>query len=211
LGALKSLAQAFIVATGLVWLFNLASLLKGSETLLGLTYLLILLIPISSVTCFKLKDTNSNPKNANEHFSNYKNLLFSFQGIALAFWMFDITTTFYSINITGLAVELNPLGWPLGILGGFAYYAPVLIFSFVLLSKYKERVSYYTAILLTILTLGMGSMNLIAGVQNFQIFVYNAALVTGISNALLPLLIALNLLVPLVTRKMLFKPKTILK
>jgi len=40
----------------------------------------------------------------------WRNLLFSFQGVALAFWMLDILTTFYAINVTRLAYELNPLG-----------------------------------------------------------------------------------------------------
>lgn len=116
--------------------------------------------------------------------------------------MFDIATTIYSIDITGLAIELNPLGWPLGILGALVYYAPILCFSYVLLFKIKERISFYAAILLTIVTLGMGSMNLLAGVQNFQLFVDTAFLPAGVRYELLALIFAVNLMVLLALKKM---------
>ncbi len=124
--SLKSLAQGFLVATGLIWIFNIAALFKGGDAWLGLLYFLILLIPVSSLTYLKLKNTN--PQAARDTSAKWRYLLFSFQGVALAFWMFDIATTFYAINVTGLAIELNPLGWPLGILGAFAYYASNLNF-----------------------------------------------------------------------------------
>lgn len=107
MGSLKSLAQGFLVATGLIWIFNIAALFEGGDAWLGLMYLLILLIPASSLTYLKLKNTN--PKIVPETSEKWRNLLFSFQGVALAFWMFDIVTTFYAINVTGLAIELNPL------------------------------------------------------------------------------------------------------
>src|SRR5208337_3656110 len=155
MGSLKSLAQGFLVATGLIWIFNIAALIRAGDAWLGLTYALILLIPASSLTYLKLKNTNS--KAAPDTSEKWRNLLFSFQGVALAFWLFDITTTFYAINVTGLAVELNPLGWPLGILGAFAYYAPTLVFSYVLLFKMKENIAFYAAVPLTLITLGMGA------------------------------------------------------
>ena len=103
-----------------------------------------------------------------------------FQGVALAFWMFDLITTFYAINVSGLAVELNPLGWPMGILGALVYYAPTLVFSYILLFKIKDKVSFYATIPLTFVTLNMSSFNFMAGVQNFQVFASTAALSTGI-------------------------------
>src|SRR5208283_1989123 len=118
IGSLKSLFQGFLAATGLIWILNIAALIRAGDAWLGLTYTLILLIPVSGITYLKLKNTN--PKTAPDGAQKWRNLLFSFQGAALAFWMFDIATTFYAINVTGLAVELNPLGWPLGILGAFA-------------------------------------------------------------------------------------------
>jgi hypothetical protein len=210
MGSMKSLAQGFLVAAGLIWIFNVASLIKGGDAWLGLMYLLILLIPVSSLTLLKLNNKNHS-KNANSEKLRY--LLFSFQGVALGFWMFDIATTFYAINITGLAIELNPLGWPWGILGAFAFFGPALMFSYVLLFKMKEKISLYSALPLTLLTLGMGSMNLVAGAQNFQVFVDTVALASGVRFGLLALIVGINLLVLLALKRMIaqLKPSLSLK
>ncbi|MGD0406139.1 MAG: hypothetical protein ABSB10_05750 [Candidatus Bathyarchaeia archaeon] len=208
MGSLKSLAQGFLVATGLIWIFNIAVLIKGGDAWLGLMYMLILLIPASSITYLKLKNTN--PKIVPETSEKWRNLLFSFQGVALAFWIFDIVTTFYAINVTGLAIELNPLGWPVGILGAFAFYGPTLICSYVLLFKIKESISFFSAIPLTLVTLGMGTMNLVAGAQNFQVFVDTAAIATGIRYGLLALVVSVNLAVPLALKRMVSQPKVVL-
>jgi len=208
MGSLKSLAQGFLVAAGLIWLFNIFALFRGGEAWLALLYLLIIVIPASSLTYLKLKSTNH--KAASDTSEKWRNLLFSFQGVALAFWMFDIATTFYAINVTGLAVELNPLGWPLGILGAFAYYAPTLVFSYILLFKIKESIALCATIPLTLITLGMGAMNLMAGTQNFQVFVDTAALATGVQYGLLELIIMVNLAVPLALKRMVSQPKFVL-
>ena len=209
MGSLKSLAQGFLVATGLIWLFNVFALFRSGDAWLALLYLLILFIPASSLTFLKMKNTN--PKATQNSSEKWRNLLFSFQGVALAFWMFDIATTFYAINITGLAVELNPLGWPLGILGAFTYYAPTLVFSYILLSKTKEDIALYAAIPLSLLTLFMGTRNLMAGAQNFQVFVDTAELATGVRyGLLLALIITVNLAVPLALKRMVTQPKVVL-
>jgi hypothetical protein len=198
MGSLKSFAQGFLVATGLIWIFNVASLIHSGDAWLGLTYLLILLIPASSITLLKLKnDSRKLPKDSNK----WRNLLFSFQGVALGFWIFDIITTFYAINVTRLAIELNPLGWPWGILGALAFYGPALTFSYVLLFRMKEKVPLFVALPLTLLTLGMGTMNLVAGAQNFQVFVATASLASGVRYGLLTLIAALNLAVPLTLKR----------
>lgn len=168
-------------------------------------YLLILLTPASGILILKLKNTDQVPPDDSH---KWRNLLFSFQGVALSFWMFDIITTFYAINVTRLAIELNPLGWPWGILGAFAFYGPTFVFSYILLFKMKEKVSLYAAIPLTLITLGMGTMNLIAGAQNFQVFVDTAALETGIRYSLLLLIVTVNLVTPLGLRNLITKPKS---
>jgi hypothetical protein len=207
-GSLKSLAQGFLVAVGLIWCFNIADLIRGGDAWLGVVYALILLIPASSITYLKLK--NHNPKVSTEKNEKWRGLLFSFQGVALAFWSFDLITTFYAINVTGLAIELNPLGWPLGILGALAYYGPALVFSYVLLFRLKEKVSLVAAVPLTVLTLGMASMNLMAGAQNFQVFVDTATLASGIRYAMLGLVVSVNLAVPLALRRMVAQPKQVI-
>jgi hypothetical protein len=131
----------------------------------------------------------------------WRNFLFSFQGVALAFWMFDILTTFYAINVTGLAVELNPLGWPLGILGAAAFYMPTIAFSYFLLFKKAENICLYVAVPLTLITLGMGAMNLIAGTQNFQVFVDTAALAEGVRFGLIAVIGTIGLAFPLVLKQ----------
>lgn len=209
MGSLKSLAKGFLVAAGLIWALNVFALFRGGDPWLASLYLLILLIPASSLTYLNLKKTN--PQAAPDASNKWRNLLFAFQGVALAFWMFDIATTFYAINVTGLAVELNPLGWPLGILGAMAYYVPTLVFSYVLMFKMKGNVAIYAAVPLTLLTLGMGAMNLMAGAQNFQVFVDTTALATGAQYGLLALIITANLAVPLALKRMVSQPKSVLK
>ncbi len=210
MGSLKSFAQGFLVASGLIWVFNIASLIQGGDSWLGLMYLLILLIPISSLTVLKLKNQNRRQRVDSK---KWRNLLFSFQGVAFGFWMFDILTTFYAINITGLAIELNPMGWPWGILGAFAFFGPALMFSYVLLFRMKDKFSLYAAVPLTMLTLGMGSMNLMAGAQNFQVFVDTAFLASGVHFGLLALIVGANLVVPLALSRIVaqLKPSLSLK
>ena len=102
------------------------------------------------------------------------------------------------------------MGWPLGILGAFAYYAPTFIFSYVLLFKIKESFTLYAAIPLTLITLGMGAMNLLAGAQNFQVFVDTATLASGVRYGLLALIITVNLTVPFALKRMVTQPKAVL-
>lgn len=204
MGSKKSLAQGFLVATGLIWIFNVVPLVIGGDAWLGLMYLLILLIPATGITILKLKNPNSPSK---DNSNKWRNLIFSFQGVALGFWLFDILTTFYAINITRTSIELNPLGWPWGILGAFAFYGPTLVFSYVLLFRLKEKVSFCAALPLTLITLGMGVMNLVAGAQNFQVFVQTASLEVGVRYGLLELIVAANLVVLLVLKWIVAQPK----
>jgi len=53
----------------------------------------------------------------------------------------------------------------------------------------------------------MGTMNLVAGAQNFQVFVVTASLATGVSYGLLKLIVTLNLAVPLTLKQMVAQPK----
>jgi hypothetical protein len=207
MGSLKSLAQGFLVATGLIWIFNIATLFINGNSWLAFLYLLILIIPVSSLAYLKIKNTNTQ---TSPGASKWRKLLFSFQGVALAFWMFDLATTFYAINVTGLAVELNPPGWPLGILGALSYYAPTLVFSYFLLFKIKDKISLYAAIPLTLVTLGMSAMNLMAGAQNFQVFADTAGLATGIRFGLLAAICTVSLTIPFALKRVANQPKVVL-
>ena len=63
---------------------------------------------------------------------------------------------------------------------------------------------------MTLITLGMGAMNLVAGAQNFQVFVDTAALATGIRYGLLALIVTINLAVPLALKRTVTQPKIVL-
>jgi len=186
--------------------FNVASLIKSGDAWLATLYLLIMVIPLSSLLYLKLKVAKPNP--ASQSQEKLRNLLFSLQGVALAFWAFDLTTSFYAINVTGLAVEINPLGWPLGLLGALAYYGPTTVFSYALLYKIKEKVALYAAALMMVVTLGMSTMNLMAGAQNFQVFMNTTALATGVRYALLAMVGTACLTVPFAVKRMVHQPKT---
>ncbi len=185
------------MAAGIVWICNIVALLRGGDQWLALTYLLIMLLPITSLAVLKLSNFS--------HFTmertvNWRLLLFSFQGVALAFWAFDVLSTFYAINISGIAIELNPLGWPLGILGAAAFYIPALVGSYVLLFRLKGKAPLYTAIPFTLLTIAMSSMNLLAGAQNFQVFVDTAAIASTARFGLVASLACFDLAIPLALR-----------
>ena len=205
MGSLKSLGQGVVVAAGLIWSFNIASLFENGYAWPALLYLLILTISVSTLLYLKLKNTK--PRTNVKTGEKWRNLLFSIQGVALAFWAFDIATTFYAINVTGLAVELNPLGWPLGILGACIYYGPTFVFSYVLLFKIKENITLYAAVPLTLLTLAMSTMNLMAGARNFQVFVDTATLETGVCFGLLAVIGTVCLMVPFALKRTVSAPK----
>jgi len=208
LGSLKSLAEGFLLGAGLIWMFNIASLFRSGDAWLAFLYLMILSIPASTLLYFRTKKKDA--PLTEDVWEKWRKLLFSVQGVALAFWCFDILTTFYAINVTGLAVELNPLGWPAGILGAFSYYAPTLVFSYYLLFRSRVTVSFYAAVGLTLLTLVMGSMNLLAGVQNFQVFVNTAMLATGVRFGLLAVVGTACLAVPLLLKNTSTQPKPLM-
>ncbi len=198
MGSLKSLAKGMLLAAGLVWIINIIALIRGGDEWLGLTYLLVLLIPVTTIAILKQKT----PKNAQLNRSvNLRDLLFTCQGAAIGFWMFDLFTTFYAIDVTGLSIELNPLGWPLGILGALAFYGPALASSYALLYKIKEPFALYAAAILAFVTLAMGTMNLFAGANNFQVFIYTVDLNFTIRYPLVAALVTLNLVVPLILNR----------
>jgi hypothetical protein len=166
---------------------------------LGLAYMLILIIPTSCIALLKFSEVNHI---TSDRTINWRHLLFGFQGVALAFWTFDMITTFYAIDVAGLAIELNPLGWPTGILGAFAFYGPTVTLSYVLLFRLKEHMALQAAIPFTLVTLAMSSMNLFAGAQNFQVFVDTAALGSNVRLELLVALATFNLAIPVTIKHM---------
>ncbi len=189
---LKSIAKGFFAAIAAVSIFSIISLLKGGDAWLGLLYFLILLIPFSGAAYFWGTRKNCVSKRT-DSFEKWSQILFGLQGVALGCWAYDLATTFYAIDVARVAFEVNPLGWPLGALGAFAYYAPTVILTYVLLFKIRQKISVYAAIPMTIVMLLMGSMNLNAGIGNFQFFRITAGLPTEIRFNLLAAILAVDM------------------
>ncbi|XHH08970.1 MAG: hypothetical protein ACFCUE_15610 [Candidatus Bathyarchaeia archaeon] len=200
MGALKSLAQGFLITTSLVWLYNIAELTRTGNGAIGILYLLIMLIPIISI--IRLRNKTCQAQNGGDSTRKWREIIFSFQGVALSCWSFDLLTTYYAIDVTGIAVEINPLGWPLGILGAFAYYGPTLVLSYYLLFRVKEKISMFAAVPMTTVMLLMGSMNLFAGAENLKIFVYTVTINPTVYYGLLALIVTVNFTVQLALKRM---------
>jgi hypothetical protein len=84
-------------------------------------------------------------------------------------WGFDVAVTYYEIDVLRVAGEVNPLGWPWAALGALVFYIPALLFTYLLLFRIKNRLSFIAAVLITLLALGLGVMNLLAGLHNVGI------------------------------------------
>jgi hypothetical protein len=166
-----------------VSIFSIFRLVRSGDVWLGWLYLLILVAPLSGAVFIWRSRKPSAVKTASAE--KLSNLLFAFHGVALACWAYDLATTFYAIDISRVATEINPLGWPLGALGAFSYYAPTVILTYVLLFKMKAKISVYAAVPITLVALLMGMMNLNAGVENFKVFLYTAMLPVGVRDNLL--------------------------
>lgn len=188
----KGLAQGFLAMTAVIWILNVIALAKGGDAWLGMLYFLILLIPLSSAAYLRfVRKKNGEAKASSSE--KWSQILFSLQGVVLACWAYDLVTTYYAIDVARVATEINPLGWPLGAVGALVYYAPTVVLTYVLLFRIKQKVSFYTAIPITALSLYMGSMNLNAAIGNFNFFVETAWLATGTRYVLLATVAAVNL------------------
>ncbi|MFX0108303.1 MAG: hypothetical protein ACFE7R_08470 [Candidatus Hodarchaeota archaeon] len=89
--------------------------------------------------------------------------------IPLCCWTFDVITTLYAINYLRVAGEMNPLGWPFGAWGALIFYCPALIFTFFLSSRKQGKLSIWVAAVITAIAIGLGLMNLAAGIHNIGV------------------------------------------
>jgi hypothetical protein len=189
MGSLRHLAMGFLAMTAVNWVFNIASLVRAGDPWLGLLYFLIFLIPLSAAVSLRRIRREESAAKANFN-QRIRGILFSLQGVALACWAFDLTTTFYAIDVTRLATEVNPLGWPIGILGALMYYGPTAVMMYVLLFKIKQKSSIYVGIVLSVVTLGMGALNFDAGAQNLRVFLATAHIMPELRFNLLAVVLA---------------------
>lgn len=184
--AVASMIKGLTVTASLIMIYTAIRLMSVGDKWLGFSYLLIGFLTFSSLAILHLK-TKRFAGDYSSKSEKWRHTLYFLQGAVLACWIFDIATTFYAINITRLAKEINPLGWPLGILGALAFYGPVLILTGFLMRS-RETFALYGATACTILAFFMGTMNFNAGAQNLVFFLNFAVLP---SNTRLPLAIAI--------------------
>jgi hypothetical protein len=185
---LESLVKGFLAMSAIILVYCIVSLVRVGESWLGFLYFLILVIPLSH---FGILWRKKKINNSEESYSIEKleKILFLLQGTALAGWAFDISTTYYAINVTHLATEMNPLGWPFGIVGALVFYVPTLAFSYFLISKHKDRLSLCVGSAISLLVVYMGFMNLGAGAQNLEVFLNTVSLPARLKFPLFTLII----------------------
>ena len=189
MGSLRHLAKGFLAMAAVTWVFNIASIVRAGDPWLGLLYLLIFLMPLLAAVTLRLVRRRESVAKTNFN-QRIRGILFSLQGVALACWAFDLTTTFYAIDVARLGTEVNPLGWPMGILGALMYYGPTVIMMYVLLFKIKQKSSIYVGIVLSAVTLGMGALNFEAGAQNLGVFLMTAHIMPELRFNLLAVVLA---------------------
>lgn len=103
------------------------------------------------------------------HFEKKKPWLLYLHVGPLICWAFDVLSTLYVINFLGVAEELNPLGWPFGAWGALIFYIPAFLFTYLLLFRIENRLSSWIAVSITVISLGLGVMNLLAGLHNIGV------------------------------------------
>jgi hypothetical protein len=128
-------------------------------------FLLILIIPIS-IIAYESWKWRIEKKNVNR-LDRLRQILISMYGVSFACWISDIGSTYYAIDVLGVAAEQNPLGWPFGALGALVFYIPAIVFAYLLLFKVKQKYALLVATIITVLTLYLGFLNFFAGGQNF--------------------------------------------
>jgi len=189
--SLKSIGTGFFATTTAIGFLSIIKLARSGNPIIASILLLTLIIPLTS-GCYLWHRKKGFPENI-DAISKWGNFLFALQGAALACWIFDLITTFYAVDITKMAFEINPLGWPLGALGALAYYGPTITLSYILIYRINQKVSLYGAIPITFVALYMGSMNFNAGINNFEFFIATANLPSRIGINLLSVLVVLDL------------------
>ena len=169
MSSLSDFAKGFLTMTVVIWILNIVTFFVLGKTLAATLFFLILIIPIS-IIAYESWKWKTGKKNVNR-LGRLKQILISMYGISFACWMFDVCSTYYAIDVLGVAAEQNPLGWPFGALGALIFYVPAMIFTYLLLFKVKQKYAILTATIITFLTLYLGFLNFVAGSQNFGFFI----------------------------------------
>jgi hypothetical protein len=193
-----------------IWIRNIIALILVGDALTALLFFLILLIPVSIIfyTLFRRKENSEERVNV---FEKLKALLIPLQGAAFACWTFDVSTTYYAIDIVRKATEENPLGWPLGAVGALIFYVPAIILTYSLLFKINQKESLVAAVVITILTGYMGLMNFNAGAQNFEFFLNSVSFSIERYYFLFSLVVAVDLIYAVAFARLLKRDANLIK
>lgn len=184
------LVNGFLAMTVTIWILNIATFFILAKTDVALLFLLVLLIPIL-VLAYEYLEFRGRKEIAGG-WDKLKHILIFIYGACFVCWIFDVGSTYYAVDVLGVAAEQNPLGWPLGGLGALAFYVPALTFTYFLSNKIKQTHALVAAVLVTLLASYMGIMNLFAGFSNFSFFTYSVALPAEAFWYLLFIVIAIN-------------------
>lgn len=167
MGLVTDFANGILVMAVILLSLNIVTLFVQTRTWLIPFFLLILVIPASIIAYQFQRFVKKKQKAA--RLDRVKGILIASFGVCFAWWTFDVALTFYAINAMGIASELNPLGWPLGAVGGLIFYVPAFLFTYFLAFRMKHKYSMLAAIIITVLSLYIGFMNFIAAGQNFSL------------------------------------------
>ena len=164
---LADFANGVLVMTVTMLSLSVVTLFVQTRTWLVPFLLLILVIPASIIEYKFQRFVKKKQKTA--RLDRVRGILIASFGVCFSWWTFDVTLTFCAINALGIASELNPLGWPLGAVGGLIFFVPAFLFTYFLAFRMKHQHSMLAAIIITVLSLYIGFMNFIAAGQNFSL------------------------------------------
>lgn len=162
---LSDFARGFLATVVVILILSTITVAMLEYMGMATLFLLILPIPLFIIVEEFLK----NRKEMNWT-DKLRRILTFLYGFSFACWFFDVVTTYYAVNVLGVAAEQNPLGWPLGIFGPLIFYVPAFAFTYLLMFKVRQGCSLVAGVLITVLASWFGIMNLIAGFQNFGFF-----------------------------------------
>jgi hypothetical protein len=164
----KQVAYGFLAAASIIALFVSAIWLVTLylNPWIGVPIFLFLAVP-SAINCVNLLKKLNQKKPPQTQVKQAKNILMALPGAGVACWFFDVLSTTLVINIAQSGTELNPLGWPYSAPAALAYYIPIAFITYYLLFKIKRKISFYTAVAVSVATLFMAARSFLASLNNF--------------------------------------------
>jgi hypothetical protein len=103
MSSLNGFAKGFLVMIVIIWILNVITFFVLGKTLAALLFLLILAIP-SSIVAYEGWKWRREKKNVNR-LDRLRQILISMYGFSFACWIFDISSTYYAIDVLGVAAE----------------------------------------------------------------------------------------------------------